>query len=323
MALLATEACSGGVGSSNNPNPSVQVDYSGSYFTTINEPMYRLVLSQNGTDVRWTLSANLKQGSTTNFSGTGVVTGDTLTLPATSSDFNMRITFKDKLSFTGAWSYPSGGASGSITGSSNPWPTYDVTSFGVPQIASSDYIELSKIASISYFRSSAGHDYSDDFESCRSMKHYFIPKSTIDPAQIAITSPIDGTVVGYINEWAGTQIAIRSITNPAMTFIIFHVNLAKQPSVGDVVSLGQVLGTHIGSQTGSDIAVGVNTPAGFQLVSYLQTLSNSQFAGYIPRGVLSPGNLIYTKAQRDADPLTCDGETFTTIGTLPQYFILK
>ena len=35
----------------------------------------------------------------------------------------------------------------------------------LPKFVSTNYIELEKITRISKFRSSAGHDYSDDFES--------------------------------------------------------------------------------------------------------------------------------------------------------------
>ena len=51
---------------------------------------------------------------------------------------------------------------------------------------SSDHIELlyifelDKIDKISKFRSGIGHDYWDDFENCRSMKHYFFPYDTLD-----------------------------------------------------------------------------------------------------------------------------------------------
>ena len=53
--------------------------------------------------------------------------------------------------------------------------TYDVDKNGVPQFMEADYIDLSRITQISKFRSAAGHDFSDSFESCRSMKHYFWP----------------------------------------------------------------------------------------------------------------------------------------------------
>ena len=52
---------------------------------------------------------------------------------------------------------------------------YDVDLYGIPKFVNINYIELYKIYCISKFRSAIGHDYSDDFESCRSMKHYFHP----------------------------------------------------------------------------------------------------------------------------------------------------
>ena len=55
--------------------------------------------------------------------------------------------------------------------------TYDLSK-GIPQIIDNDWINLDKIAQISKFRSGAGHDYSDDFERNRSMKHYFNWKNT-------------------------------------------------------------------------------------------------------------------------------------------------
>src|SRR5262249_2384306 len=41
----------------------------------------------------------------------------------------------------------------------------------IPKFLQADYIDLCQIGSISKFRSSEEHDYSDAFESCRSMKH--------------------------------------------------------------------------------------------------------------------------------------------------------
>ena len=42
----------------------------------------------------------------------------------------------------------------------------------IPQFVTHDYIDLDKITYITKFRSGSGHDYSDDYESCRNMKHY-------------------------------------------------------------------------------------------------------------------------------------------------------
>lgn len=200
---------------------------------------------------------------------------------------------------------------------------YDVDAKGIPKFVSTDYIESAKIESITKFRSGEGHDYSDDFESCRSMKHYFKPKSNVDWASIKIFSPVKGTVVRIDEEWAGTQIRIKSEQYPAFYFIIFHISLTNPLKVGDAVSEGQQLGTHIGSQTQSDIAVGVSTPNGWKLISYFDVMTDQLFQVYEARGIGSRSDLIITKEARDADPLLCSGETFGTTGTLENWVNLN
>ena len=59
-----------------------------------------------------------------------------------------------------------------------------------PKFVKVNYIELDKIARISKFRSGAGHDYSDDFESCCSMKHYYAPYDSLVWNDIKIYSPV-------------------------------------------------------------------------------------------------------------------------------------
>lgn len=61
----------------------------------------------------------------------------------------------------------------------------------LPKFANTNFTELEKIAEISLFRSSAGHDYSDWCESCRSMKHYFAPAEDHrhnDDVKVAVSS---------------------------------------------------------------------------------------------------------------------------------------
>lgn len=200
--------------------------------------------------------------------------------------------------------------------------TYDVDKNGIPKFAGVDYIELGKIDRISKFRSGIGHDYSDNFESCRSMKHYFDPKSDVDWSTIKIFSPVKGTVSNIHQEWTGgTQVRIKSEEYPAFYFIIFHVNLTNPLNVGDVITAGQQLGTG----EGSDIAVEVNTPSGwkFKLVSYFDVMSDSVFQGYQARGLSSRSDAIISREARDADPLTCSGETFTNSGTLENWVTLN
>ena len=216
-----------------------------------------------------------------------------------------------------------GSSSENENGNGGGSDTYDVDLNGIPQFVDVNYIELNKIHQISRFRSGIGHDYSDDFESCRSMKHYFQPKSTVNWSEVQIFSPVAGTVANITVEWAGAQIRIRSAEYPAFFFIIFHVSLIDGLNVGAPVSAGQQIGTHIGSQTMSDIAVGVSTPGGWKLISYFDTITNSVFQAYQARGMDSRQDAVISREERDGDPLTCDGETFDNSGSLDNWVVLN
>lgn len=223
-----------------------------------------------------------------------------------------------------------GGNPNNPTPGSNPNPpaappTYDVDALGVPQFAANDYIDLGAIQRISRFRSAVGHETRDDFEACRSMKHYFQPKGSVDWSAVSIYSPVAGTVDTTRMESAGLQVVIRSSAQPAFTFTIFHLNPDVTLNVGTAVASGQRLGRHIGSQTMSDIAVGVATPRGWKLVSWFQVMTDSVFQGYAARGVALRESAIITKEERDADPLTCSGETFTSSGSgrIPDWIVLQ
>jgi hypothetical protein len=201
--------------------------------------------------------------------------------------------------------------------------TFDVDANGIPKFAGVDYVELSKIHRISKFRSSVGHDYWDDFEHCRSMKHYFEPKDTVNWSTVKIWSPVKGTVFRMYQEWAGTQVQIKSDANPAFYFIIFHITLSDSLRIGDKLSAGQLLGTHFGSATMSDIAVGVSTPKGWKLVSYFDVMTDSVFHGYQLRGLSSRSDVTVTKTARDSDTLRCDSDTFLNTGTLENWVTLN
>lgn len=222
-----------------------------------------------------------------------------------------------------------GGGSGNNLVGNVETQVYDIDELGIPQFVSSNYIDLESIYRISKFRSGIGHDYSDDFESCRSMKHYFEPEgrntgNTDYWSTITIYSPVAGTVSLVYEEWAGEQIRITSDEYPAFTFIIFHINQFDSPlSAGDHVIAGQQLGYHIGGQTTSDIAVEVNTPEGFKLISFFGVMTDDLFQLYQNRGVVNRAEMLITKEDRDADPLNCDGETFGTEGTLENYVYLS
>jgi hypothetical protein len=88
------------------------------------------------------------------------------------------------------------------------------------------------------------------------------------------------------------------------------------------VIAGQTLGHHVGNQTFSYIAVEVDTPGGLKLVSWFEVMADPVFAGYAARGIPDRDAMVISKAERDADPLTCDGEAFTGSGTLPSWVTL-
>ncbi|MGQ0647189.1 MAG: hypothetical protein ACT4P7_06430 [Gemmatimonadaceae bacterium] len=60
---------------------------------------------------------------------------------------------------------------------------YDLAALGIPRIVTRDYIAPGKILRVSRFRSGVGHDYADDAERCRSMKHYFQPLASVRPVR--------------------------------------------------------------------------------------------------------------------------------------------
>lgn len=201
-----------------------------------------------------------------------------------------------------------------------PSDVWDISKDGTPKFVAINYIELDKIYRISKFRSSVGHDYSDAFEHCRSMKHYFEPKGTIDWATIKIYSPVSGAITRVDVEWAGTKLEIASDAYPAFRFSIFHINTAATFALGDKVNAGDLLGTHIGSQTMSDISVIVNDPSHQgQMVSYFDVITDAVFQEYIDRGVAARENMIISKTVRDANPLTCSGDSFVSSDTLQNW----
>ncbi len=200
---------------------------------------------------------------------------------------------------------------------------YDLAALGVPKIVTHDYIELAKIARVSRFRSGVGHDYSDDVERCRSMKHYFMPRSGTDWGEVAISSPFAGTIGEIQTETTfGQQVRITSSSSPAVTAILFHVNLDAGVSAGATLAAGQRIGRHIGSQTMSDIALRVRVPGGFRFVSYFDAMDDGVRADYAARGVATREAAIISAAERDASPLSCVGETFQSAGSLPNWLEL-
>lgn len=197
----------------------------------------------------------------------------------------------------------------------------------LPPFVSVHYVSPDEIARISRFRSSAGHDHSDGFETCRSMKHYLVFTGA-DWSRVQIRSPVAGTIVEREDSSVGGRLVIRSQVQPAFSLEIFHVVPAASLTVGARVEAGQVLGHHIGIDELSDIAVSVMATddggvPGRRLVSYFDVMTDEAFAAYQARGVGSRADLVITAAERDASPLVCDaGGTFVGTDVLSSWVAL-
>jgi hypothetical protein len=202
---------------------------------------------------------------------------------------------------------------------------YDVDAWGYPHFVTANYIDLDRIWRISKFRSAFGHDYSDDFEHCRSMKHYFQPKGDTGWETVRIYAPVNGTVSWRFEEWLGTQLWIRSQEYPDFEFGIFHIQLQDSSlAEGQTVRAGQLLGTHFSTRTMSDIAVLVHSPKGRKLISYFEVMADALFQQYQIRGLAQRSDAAISKTERDAHPLTCQGEAFVAgSGALEDWFYLK
>ncbi|TAH38993.1 MAG: hypothetical protein EYC69_13815 [Bacteroidetes bacterium] len=204
----------------------------------------------------------------------------------------------------------------------------------LPKFIKVSYMEFDSIGRISKFRSGVGHDYSDDFEFCRSMKHYFEPKNfSIPNVDIKIYCPFKGVVERVIQEWAGTQLYITSTHHPAFAARLFHVNLTRSIALGDTLQEGELIGTHIGNMTSSDIAITVLTAtdgpkdstisqSGIRYVSYFHVMTDSLFQKFEQRG-LYLDSIIIPLAVRDADPLDCNNEAFNGPGTLSNWIQIQ
>ncbi len=190
-----------------------------------------------------------------------------------------------------------------------------------PRFVTHEFTQLYKIEQISKFRSGAGHDFSDDSESCRSMKHYYAPYPEYIDNDIEVYSPVDGAIVELWGENPETgvtdyQVHIKSEEYPAFTIRLFHIIL-DDLKVGDKVEAGQHLGYAFMSRLPDDqvahdfdIAVHVRTQNGRRYVSYFEILTDEVFQAYIDRGATSRAQFTITKEERDDHPLSCDGEWF-------------
>tara|TARA_X000001036_G_scaffold322178_1_gene300620 strand:+ start:2482 stop:3963 length:1482 start_codon:yes stop_codon:yes gene_type:complete len=269
---------------------------------------------------------------------TGKPTGSEFTLLGQLNEATVRATFKIE--------NPVGSGSlrlevGSIL--INGWFTrgscvqVNLADVGIEKIGTSNIISSSQLNDISLFRSSAGHDASDDFESCRSMKHYLEPIEKENNVNL-IYAPITGTLVSLSGEEGGgfvddqktnQRIGIKSSSNSAYEVILYHVDVLDglDLALGQTITAGQQLGygrlirVNSDDPEGSvadasndfDISVSVGTTSGVANISYFSIASDPVFEEYMAWNskITSRESLVISKASRDEYPLSCNGEQFT------------
>jgi len=191
-----------------------------------------------------------------------------------------------------------------------------------PKFLQADFIDLSKIYTISKFRSGDGHDFSGNGETCRSMKHYFTPQidTSIKPTKAAdgrtipplpdgkhdidIFSPVDGKITDITQERfpVGEQIYIEPANAKDFTIRLFHIYKVDGIKKGVSVKAGQKIGV-ISGYSATDISV---EGGRYQFVSYFQVMPDNIFAEYQKRGVKTRDDLIFSRAYRDAHPIPCN-----------------
>jgi len=306
-------------------------DYSGAYHVAVgHEPAYLMELSQQDQAVVFSLT-----GTDVSLEGDGTLDGATLQLTAELGEqeaFTATVEFsEDGSSFQGTFAvsgqWP---VQGTLAGSSSDWQLFDTQTQTLPQLVTTDMTELGKISMISKFRSGQGHDYSDDFESCRSMKHYYLARDGVEHSSVKAFAPVTGTVIGTTDEWldqdrwAGTAVGIRPDAHEEFFLALYHLDLHSPLAVGEHVTAGQELGVSVdGLGTVAEVAVGVHTPAGRQLISYFEIVTDAVFQQYRAHGVAERATLIISRDQRDAEPLQCEEGEFVEQGDLSDWIALE
>lgn len=200
---------------------------------------------------------------------------------------------------------------------------YDATS--APNFVTADFVDLNNYGAVSKFRSGAERDFSSGGETCRNMKHVFMPRdisgqitdaakfpATIDPdTNISVYSPVNGTITAIESESGtlGKQIYLKPDGQDSFTVRLFNVFPISAVTTGSKIIAGDRIGSVLPWQQTS-VAVQVSTLGGQQLISYFDVAADSVMANYMDLGAGGTDDLIISRTYRDAHPLECDGSIF-------------
>ncbi len=203
----------------------------------------------------------------------------------------------------------------------------------ISKAAKFNFTELDKFSRMSKLRSGVGHDYSfpsaeydPDGKSCRSMKHYLVPVGvpranalyritphTFEWMSIKFFAPADGVITNV--EYATTpygeeaQFSIQSADYPGYYFNFLHVKPSLGLLEGTSVEAGQQIGTLGNEESWGEIGVEIRVSSRESyFVSFLQVATDQVLEAYKGRDLVSVSDVIVTREQRDATPLSCGGD---------------
>eukprot|EP00759_Apiculatamorpha_spiralis_P031276 PhF_6_TR32976/c0_g1_i1/m.48559 len=223
-----------------------------------------------------------------------------------------------------------GGNTMILFGVRTPCPS-SISSVEFPkQIIQHKITDLDKIETISKFRSSCGHDQSDCFESCRSMKHYFSAYSIDRRNQhVPLFLPFASRVVGFTctspeceRDFVDQRIYFCSLQYPMLCGRYHHID--PNPNVEWRVGLELAPGTLMGHgrfnfvhRHGSAFDVGfelhlLNATKYISLFDLMDDHLFEDFKSWSPLQIKSKDSFIVSKEWRDAHPFKCIGSKFLT-----------
>jgi hypothetical protein len=187
-----------------------------------------------------------------------------------------------------------------------PWKLEPIRESGHPHFITHNYIDLERIYTISKFRSSAGHDASDSFETCRSMKHYFgYSSQDPDPSTIKIYAPATGKVAFIFSDAPGKEVWIRPDAAPQYLIEMFHVVPNDDIKIGSRITSGQIIGHHVSKETQSDMLISMHGLFKHKHISYFEVITDEVFTQYQALGIERREDFIVSKEERDNKPLQC------------------
>lgn len=191
----------------------------------------------------------------------------------------------------------------------------------LPKFVKFNQIAVDELDEITKFRSGAGHSYTDTYEDCSSMKHYFITTNKEGGIkEVPIYSPVDGRItVSLWDNQDGTQVWIKPDGYPQFTVVLFHVSKLDGTPWFSRVKAGQQIGWQ--KTNGNDVAVMQAGPFGWRFRSVFQVMDDEAFAEYAKYGITDRGQMIISKEARDTSPFKCRGQAFTHGNRLPEDFI--